>query len=319
MGQIFYGRKAQVQIVSMILLTGITIAAVSGALWWGLPMLDKSKSNSEITQAVSIMQEIKKATDEVSMSGGSRVVNLNLNGEMVIEGASMEKQADGSIKVNVRPDRKNSVTYTIITSGVASATGLWIPLDGFNPISQGMYSGGNGDDVVLPITPISNTCVISNLCTLIDVDIDCDIDNSMDRIGAVAGTYLNSEYKIEYIDCTAGSEYVTIVGPEKPITGFSGVNNAGVIVVKTVPHGDKYKVMFKLVYRELDDLEDVNGKGNLVQITKKGNTLAGASDSSTHKTSLTITGLDRFVESTQDAEKTGGPLTVTPVTMSFGS
>jgi len=317
MGKIFYGRKAQVQIVSMILLTGITIAAVSGALWWGLPMLDKSKSNSEITQAVSMMQEIKKATDEVSMSGGSRMVHLNLNGEMVIEGGSMEKQADGSIKVNVPPDKKNSVTYTIITGGVASAIGLWIPLDGFNPISQGMYSGGNGDDVVLPTTPISNTCVISNLCTLIDVDIDCDIDNSMDRIGAVAGTYLNSEYKVEYIDCGAGNDYVTIVGPEKPVTGFSGINNAGVIVVKTVPHGDKYKVMFKLVYRELDDLDDVNGKGNLVQITKKGNTLAGASDSSTYKTSITIAGFDRFVEGT--AEKTGGPLTVTPVTMSFGS
>ncbi|MCK5042586.1 MAG: hypothetical protein KAJ20_02280 [Candidatus Aenigmarchaeota archaeon] len=313
MGKFFYGRKAQVQIVSMILLTGITIAAVSGALWWGLPMLDKSKSNSEITQAVSIMQEIKKATDEVSMSGGSRMVNINLKGEMVIEGASMEKQADGSIKVIVPPDRKNSVTYTIITSGVASATGLWIPLDGFNPISQGMYSGGNGDDVVLPP---SNTCTISNLCPGPSVvDLACTEGPNVGSVGE--GYILNSEYKIEYIDCTAGSEYVTIVGPEKPVIGFSGINNAGVIVVKTVPHGDEYKVMFKLVYRELDDLDDVNGKGNLVQITKKGNTLAGASDSSTHKTSITIAGLDRFVEGT--AEKTGGPLTVTPVTMSFGS
>ncbi len=315
MGKFFYGKKAQVQIVSMILLTGITIAAVSGALWWGLPMLDKSKSNSEITQAVSIMQEIKKATDEVSMSGGSRVLNLNLNGEMVIEGASMEKQADGSIKVNVPPDRKNSVTYTIITSGVASATGLWIPLDGFNPISQGMYSGGNGDDVLLPP---SNTCTISNLCPGSSVvDLTCTEGPTVGGVGE--GYILNSEYKIEYIDCTAGSEYVTIVGPEKPVTGFSGVNNAGVIVVKTVPHGDKYKVMFKLVYRELDDLDDSRGKGNLVQITKKGNTLAGALDFGQSQTSITITGLDRFVESTQPADKTGGPLTVTPVTMSFGS
>jgi len=87
--------------------------------------------------------------------------------------------------------------------------------------------------------------------------------------------------------------------------------------VKTVPHGDKYKVMFKLVYRELDDLDDSRGKGNLVQITKKGNTLVGALDSGQSQTSITITGLDRFVEGT--AEKTGGPLTVTPVTMSFGS
>jgi len=196
MGKFFYGRKAQVQIVSMILLTGITIAAVSGALWWGLPMLDKSKSNSEITQAVSIMQEIKKATDEVSMSGGSRVVNMNLNGEMVIEGASMEKQADGSIKVHVPPDRKNSVTYTIITSGVASATGLWIPLDGFNPISQGMYSGVDLDDVLLPP---SNTCTISNLCPGSSVvDLACTEGPNVGGVGE--GYILNSEYKIEYID-----------------------------------------------------------------------------------------------------------------------
>ena len=311
MNKFFHGRKAQVQIISMILLTGIVIVAVSSSLWWGLPMLDKSSSNSDITQAILLMQEIKKATDDVSISGGSRVVNLNLNGEIAIEGAAMEKQADGSIKVIVPPDKKNSVTYTIITNGVASAVGQWVPLDGFNPISQGLYSGNNSEDVILPIM----TCDIDNLCTIQNaLDIDCGTGS----MPASAGTDLGSGYNVEYVDCTVGSEYATIAGPETSVTGFSGINNAGVIVVKTLPNGDdSYKVIFKLVYRELDDLEDSNGKGYLTQITKKGNNIAGAHDSGQHQISITIAGLDRFVEGT--AEKTGGPLTVTPVTMSLGS
>ncbi len=313
MGKNFYERKAQVQIVSMILLTGITIAAISGALWWGLPMLDKSKSNSDITQAISLMQEIKKSVDDVSMSGGSRIVNMNLKGEMVIEGASMERQADGSINVNVPPDGENSITYTIFTTGVASATGQWIPLDGFSPLTQALYSGNNTEDVVLP----SSTCSFSNLCTVPDtVDITCT-DPAMSKTGAVEGTYLDSEYKVEFIDCSSGNDYVAIAGPEKHVTGFLGVNDAGVIVVKTQPFGDKYKVIFKLVYRELDDLEDSDGRGYLTQMTKKGNTMVGALDSGQLQTSMLITGLDRFVEGT--ADKTGGPLTVTPVALSFGS
>ncbi|MEA2004205.1 MAG: hypothetical protein U9O53_04590 [archaeon] len=311
----FYERKAQVQIVSVVLLTGITIAAISGALWWGLPMLDKSKSNSDITQAISLMQEIKKSVDDVSMSGGSRIVNMNLKGEMVIEGAFMEREADGNIKVNVPLDGKNSITYTILTTGVASATGQWIPLDGFSPLTQALYSGNNSEDVVLSS---SNTCTFSSLCASGNsvVDIDCDEDG-MDKTGAVEGTYLDSEYKVEFIDCGSGNDYVTIAGPEKHVTGFLGVNDAGVIVVKTLPSGDKYKVIFKLVYRELDDLEDSDGRGYLTQMTKKGNTVIGALDSSPIEASILIAGLDRFVEGT--ADKTGGPLIVNPVALSFGS
>ncbi|MEA3229997.1 MAG: hypothetical protein U9P44_03705, partial [archaeon] len=59
-------KKAQVQIVSVILLTGITLAAVSGVLWWGLPMLEKSGTNSEVIQAIAVMQDIKTAVAEVS-------------------------------------------------------------------------------------------------------------------------------------------------------------------------------------------------------------------------------------------------------------
>ena len=278
-------------------------------------MLDKSKSNSDITQAISLMQEIKKNVDDVSMSGGSRIVNMNLKGEMVIEGASMERQADGSIKVNVPPDGENSITYTIFTTGVASATGQWIPLDGFSPLTQALYSGNNTEDVVLPL---SNICTFSGLCASGNpvVGIDCD-DDSMDVTGAVEGTYLDSEYKVEFIDCDSGNDYVTIVGPEKHVTGFLGVNDAGVIVVKTLPSGDKYKVIFKLVYRELDDLEDSDGRGYLTQMTKKGNTMVGALGSGQLQASMLITGLDRFVEGI--ADKTGGPLTVTPVALSFGS
>ncbi|NOQ55561.1 MAG: hypothetical protein GQ477_02010 [Nanohaloarchaea archaeon] len=308
----FVRKKAQVQIISMILLTGISIAAVSGALWWGLPMLDKSKTNSEVTQAFSIMQNIKTSIDEVSSSGGSRVINLNLAGEMRIDGGTLNKTADGSIKAMVPSNRINSITYTIMTKGVTSAVGQWVSLDGFNPISQPMYTGNNTDSVMLPG---NNECNFSLLCTINDVDVDCT-DNTMDYTGAVSGTHLGTDgYKVEYIDCI--NDFVTISGPEKVNTGFSGVNEAGVIVVKTIPHGDGYKTIFKLVYRELDDINNENGNGYLTLITKKGNNIIGSSDSLT-KVSLTISTLDDFVSGVV-AEKTGGPLTVTPVTVSFGS
>lgn len=307
----FIRRKAQVQIISMILLTGISIAAVSGALWWGLPMLDKSKTNSEVTQAFSIMQDIKSSIGEVSASGGSRVINLNLAGEMIIEGGTLEKMPDGTVKAILSSDRVNSITYTIMTKGVTSAIGQWVSLDGFSPISQTLYTGNNTENVTLPG---NNECDFSNLCNSNDVTIDCT-DNTMDYTGAVSGTHLGMEgYKVEYIDCV--NDFVTISGPEKVITGFSGVNDAGVIVVKTIPYGVEYKTIFKLVYRELDDINDENGNGYLTLITKKGSNLIGSMGSSS-KVSLTISALDDFISET--AEKTGGPLIVTPVTVSFGS
>ncbi|MBW6461519.1 MAG: hypothetical protein K0B07_00515 [DPANN group archaeon] len=314
MKSVIVRKKAQVQIISMILLTGISIAAVSGALWWGLPMLDKSKTNSEVTQAFSLMQDIKSAIGEVSSSGGSRVINLNLAGEMRIEGGSLEKMPDGTVKANLPSDRVNSITYTIFTKGVTSAVGQWVSLDGFSPISQSLYTGNDSDNVILSET---NECNFSNLCSTNDVDVDCT-DNTMDSIGAVSGTYLGTEgYRVEYIDCV--NNFVTISGPEKVITGFSGVNSAGVIVVKTIPNGggDGYKTMFKLVYRELDDINDENGKGYLTLITKKGSNIIGSTDSSS-KVSLIISSLDDFVLE-ERADKTGGPLTVTPVTVSFGN
>ncbi len=308
----FVRRKAQVQIISMILLTGISIAAVSGALWWGLPMLDKSKTNSEVTQAFSLMQDIKSSIGEVSASGGSRVINLNLAGEMKIEGGTLEKMPDGTIKANLPSDRVNSITYTIMTKGVTSAIGQWVSLDGFSPISQTLYTGNNTDAVTLP----DYDCDFSNLCAggVESVDINCG-GGVIDLDDAVSGTYLGTEgYKVEYIDCD--NDFVTISGPEKVITGFSGVNDAGVIVVKTIPYGVEYKTIFKLVYRELDDINDENGNGYLTLITKKGSNLIGSMGSSS-KVSLTISALDDFISET--AEKTGGPLTVTPVTVSFGS
>ena len=309
----FVRRKAQVQIISMILLTGISIAAVSGALWWGLPMLDKSKTNSEVTQAFSLMQDIKSSIGDVSASGGSRVININIAGEMIIEGGALKKMPDGTIKAILSSDRVNSITYTIVTKGVTSAIGQWVSLDGFSPISQTLYTGEEGETVNISS---SNACVISGLCDTGDlVNINCDVDN-MDVTGAVPGTYLGTEgYKVEYIDCD--NDFVTISGPEKVITGFSGVNDAGVIVVKTIPYGTEYKTIFKLVYRELDDINDENGNGYLTLITKKGNNLIGSIGSSS-KVSLTISALDDFI-SDELAEKTGGPLTVTPVTVSFGS
>ncbi len=310
--RIFMLRKGQVRIISLILITGIIIASVSGVMWWGLPMLEKSKVTSEIRQAVTVMETVKNAIDEVSSSGGSRVLNLDLQGDMIIEGASLERLPDGNVIVSLPADGINSVAYTVTTEGITSAMNQWVPLDGFSPISQELYTGNETNPVTLSGGVV---CSFTNLCP--SVDINCT-DPSMDKNGAVAGTLLGNGYAVEYVGCGA-TDYVTLSGPEKSVVGFSGLNNAGVIVVKAVPIGDKFKTTFKLVYRELDDLHDESGAGYLTQITKKGNSVVKVAEGGSVRVTLVIAALDRFAPTGVFAEKTNGPLTVSPVTLSFGS
>ncbi len=311
-------RKAQVQIVSVLLLTGITIAVVSSTLWWGMPLLEKGSSSSEITDSIVMMKDIKSAIDEVSSSGGSKDVLLNLKGDMKIDGANLIRDSDGNLGVSLSDNMSNSIIYEVYTKTAASALNVWVPIDDFSPIEQELYIGNETTDIEIEGESVAN-CELNDLCLSGDtVDINCTGEIKYLQNDVKKNTVIGNGYRVEYISCKS-NPYVLVTGKERPVVGYAGQNSAGVVVMKTEDYGDRYKTTFRLIYRELDDLNNQDGKGYLTQITKKGNNVFSASKESPKNVKILLTALDRFVADTQKyhAEKTGGPLIVTPVTASF--
>lgn len=105
------GLKAQSEVVSTILLIGISIAAVSVAYLWGLPLIQKGQSSNKIASAENTMRIIDAAISDVVQNGGQKSIEVNL---------------DGSLEVS---SQENSVIYRITTKKAGVATTEWIPMN----------------------------------------------------------------------------------------------------------------------------------------------------------------------------------------------
>jgi hypothetical protein len=105
------GLKAQSEIVSTILLIGISIAAISVAYLWGLPLIEKGQSSNKIASAENTMRIVDAAISDVVKNGGQKSVEVNL---------------DGSLEVS---SQENSIIYRITTKKAGVATTEWIPMN----------------------------------------------------------------------------------------------------------------------------------------------------------------------------------------------
>ena len=105
------GLKAQSEVVSTILLIGISIAAVSIAYMWGLPLIEKGQSSNKIASAENTMGIIDAAISDVIRNGGQKSVDVNL---------------DGSLEVS---SQENSIMYRITTKKAGVATTEWVPMN----------------------------------------------------------------------------------------------------------------------------------------------------------------------------------------------
>lgn len=174
-------RKAQTEIISALLIVGITVAAVSVSYLWGVPIIQKGQSTSQIREAEVLMSDIEKAVTDVVQNGGQRSVTLNLQGPLEIS------------------EDENSIKYSIISKKAGVARTEWVPL--------------NDDDTF-----------------------------------GISGTNQSGNIPIY------------------------GTDKEGVIIAKASQLADAYAVDYRLVYREVDDLN--NKEGRITVLSAVGNNRA---------------------------------------------
>ncbi|MBI4017542.1 MAG: hypothetical protein HY366_01200 [Candidatus Aenigmarchaeota archaeon] len=109
--------KGQSQLVTAVLLTGILIVLVSGAYFWGVPLLEKQKDTVALNNMERFMNDLDDKITRVAASGGrERIDNINIPGEL--------KLVDNEFNDEI------SVTFT--TTGQIIATDANIYLSGDN-------------------------------------------------------------------------------------------------------------------------------------------------------------------------------------------
>lgn len=103
--------KAQTEVISALLIVGITVAAVSVAYLWGVPIVQKGQSTGQIQNAESLMNQIEKSVSEVVQNGGQKSLLLNLQGALEIS------------------EEENMIKYSISSKKAGVARTEWVPLN----------------------------------------------------------------------------------------------------------------------------------------------------------------------------------------------
>jgi len=107
--------KGQTQAVTAVMITGVVIGAVASAYVWGVPLVEKRQSQSDLQQveskAVSLRDSIRSVSQ--SGSGSSEEVDLSL----------------GNGRVEVDP-RRNYIEFTSFAENAPYPVGSWRLLRG---------------------------------------------------------------------------------------------------------------------------------------------------------------------------------------------
>lgn len=80
--------KAQTQAVSFVLITGVTLAAISSAYIWGVPLLEKTQSQEQINTAENDLIRLQNSVDSMASGGvgGSTSVDVRIeDGEIFLD------------------------------------------------------------------------------------------------------------------------------------------------------------------------------------------------------------------------------------------
>ncbi len=253
--------KAQSQVLSIILITGILVAVVGASYMWGVPLIEKGQTSSDNEIAESLMVMLKEKIDNVAETGEQRTVSVELNGDIELA-------------------EDNSLRYTIATRGLNIASTAWVPLvGGTPPVQEDMAAveanGGSGtvdinDDV---------SCTMSSSCGPGQVTLaGCTVAPAPLGPYSEGDTFTLSgdSYLIHHIDCAGNIDnQALIVGPEREKAGIIGIDEAGVIIARSRSVGDRFKTTYRLAYRELDDISSPNKDGYRIQLMREGNNLLG--------------------------------------------
>ncbi len=141
--------KAQVQAVSMVLITGIILALAGAAYFWGRPMIEKRATMTDISTAESFMLELDRQITETSRSGGTKAVNIPR-----IPGASVKVNGSG-----------NEILFRFISSQPMLGAGeekASVPVETYDLDPVGPY-GGSPRIIILESEPIDNSQFLMTL------------------------------------------------------------------------------------------------------------------------------------------------------------
>jgi|GEM_PF-1510474 len=103
--------KAQTEVISALLILGITVAAVSVSYLWGVPIVHKGQSTGQIQNAESLMDQLEKGISEVVQNGGQKSLQLNLEGPLEIS------------------EDENMIKYSVTSKKAGVARNEWVPLN----------------------------------------------------------------------------------------------------------------------------------------------------------------------------------------------
>ncbi len=252
--------KAQSQVLSIILITGVLVAVVGASYMWGVPLIEKGRTSSDNEIAESLMVMLKEKIDDVAETGEQRTVSVDLTGDLELTD-------------------DNSLRYTIETRGLNIASTAWVPLvGGTSPVQEDMVAvTADGGSATVNIND-DVTCTMTSNCGTIEVDLTACTGGFAGGTKSEGETYdINGEsYLVHHIDCVGNiDDQALIVGPEREKVGITGIDEGGVVIARSMPAGDRFKTTYRLAYRELDDISSPNKDGHRIQLTREGNNQLG--------------------------------------------
>ncbi len=280
--------KGQTQIISVVLIMGLAVGVIGASYMWGKPLIEKSQAGTTITNAEKTMDLIKTTIDDVAKTGGQKKKQI---------------QIDGPLKVS---ESENAIAYTLTGSMAAIASSQWISInDDVPPKSMETYAVDAADPS--DSTPIGcGDCIMNASCIPTQT---VNITGTCEAVGTYpAGSSFNcnsNRYTVDHIDCAGTVDgFAVLTGPEKEMPGLVGINNAGVLVAKSIPLGNEFMTDYKLIYREL--IDPINKEGVKIIIKTQGNSQISSGQ---HM----ITVMRGTTDTENDASSVGGDLTKTTV------
>lgn len=128
-------RAGQTQAVTAIIITGITLAAVTATYVWGTPILEKRQSQQQLVQTEQEVQQLYSSINSISDSG-----------QGTTERVTLEFSSGVDISAN---ETGNYIQFSRQASSSPYARGTWFLLEGERlqglSIGEGTY-GQNGQD-----------------------------------------------------------------------------------------------------------------------------------------------------------------------------
>ena len=244
--------KYQVQVVGVVLITGVALALAGSAYFWGLPLIEKSRGNVDVTQAQQFMQQLAQAMEEVGATGNTRTLSVDLKGRLKV-------------------DTQNDIIDYSISSGVPSyASTMFVPLDDNIPYKQEVYIGDKNKQV-----EISECNSNANGCYATYDSSSNKLKFQGSCISSVAGKEFNNGDKITCVKNGQGDSFIIHLEDVKDygfwflegqnivkLYGVEGINKPLVLMAKSVyaPGTKNFVDIFRIFSREIDDPNTHTGR-----------------------------------------------------------